>query len=186
MHRKLLAGGAALVVGATVALGTLPGASLQASAQSLPDEVLLQPTPRTPYGDQPLSGLAFLEGLRTYAAAIDTAHAVEYIDTLKLAEYAAAQARADARAPSRVRGRSSRCGSNFECFKACTTGRESHGNYAAVSGSGTYRGAWQFDQRTWESNGGTGDPAAATPAQQDAVAQATWQRRGTQPWGGMC
>lgn len=60
--------------------------------------------------------------------------------------------------------------------------KESGGNYQAVSKSGKYRGAYQFDQRTWESNGGTGDPAAASPAEQDRIAAATYARRGSQPW----
>jgi hypothetical protein len=101
----------------------------------------------------------------------------KYVDALHAAE--AAQVR------SRRRG-GSRCHGDFECFKACTIGRESRGNYNAVSSSGTYRGAWQFDQRTWAANGGTGDPAAATPQQQDSVAYNTWRASGNQPWGGMC
>ncbi len=59
---------------------------------------------------------------------------------------------------------------------------ESSGNYAAVSSSGRYRGAYQFDQQTWESVGGTGDPADATPAEQDALAAKLFAERGAQPW----
>jgi hypothetical protein len=59
---------------------------------------------------------------------------------------------------------------------------ESGGNYAAVSASGRYRGAYQFDQQTWESVGGTGDPAAATPAEQDYRAKLLYQRRGARAW----
>lgn len=60
--------------------------------------------------------------------------------------------------------------------------RESGGNYSAVSPSGRHRGAYQFDQRTWESVGGSGDPAAAPPEEQDARAAELMRRRGTQPW----
>jgi hypothetical protein len=60
--------------------------------------------------------------------------------------------------------------------------RESGGNYAAVSTTGKYRGAYQFDARTWASVGGTGDPAAASPEEQDARAAKLMRRRGTQPW----
>src|SRR3954468_5212029 len=47
---------------------------------------------------------------------------------------------------------------------------ESGGNPRAVSRSGRYRGKFQFDQATWESAGGTGDPAAAPESTQDRIA----------------
>ncbi len=59
---------------------------------------------------------------------------------------------------------------------------ESGGNYGAVSATGKYRGAYQFDARTWQSVGGSGDPAAASPAEQDARAAELMRQRGTQPW----
>lgn len=59
---------------------------------------------------------------------------------------------------------------------------EATGNYRAVSPGGTYRGAYQFDQRTWETVGGTGDPIDASPAEQDLRAQILYSRRGNQPW----
>lgn len=59
---------------------------------------------------------------------------------------------------------------------------ESGGDYTAVSPDGTYRGAYQFDRQTWAAVGGTGDPADATPAEQDARAQTLYDRRGTSPW----
>lgn len=68
--------------------------------------------------------------------------------------------------------------SGWERLRNC----ESGGNYQAVSGSGRYRGAYQFDQRTWESVGGVGDPAAASPEEQDARAKMLYARRGRSPW----
>jgi hypothetical protein len=59
---------------------------------------------------------------------------------------------------------------------------ESGGDYTIVSATGRYRGAYQFDQRTWESVGGTGDPAAATPAEQDLRARILYERRGARAW----
>ncbi len=59
---------------------------------------------------------------------------------------------------------------------------ESSGDYRAISASGTYRGAYQFDLATWQSVGGTGDPAEADPAEQDLRAQLLEARRGSQPW----
>ena len=59
---------------------------------------------------------------------------------------------------------------------------ESTHNYAAISPTGTYRGAYQFDYATWQTVGGTGDPAAAPPEEQDARARELYARRGPQPW----
>lgn len=59
---------------------------------------------------------------------------------------------------------------------------ESRGNYGIVSASGRYRGAYQFDRRTWAGAGGSGDPAAASPAEQDHRALLLMRQRGTRPW----
>lgn len=65
---------------------------------------------------------------------------------------------------------------------ACIRSYESGGDYGAVSPSGKYRGAYQFDRQTWSSVGGVGDPAAAPAAEQDARAWALYQSRGLAPW----
>ena len=66
---------------------------------------------------------------------------------------------------------------------------ESTDNYQAVSPSGTYRGAYQFDQPTW--NGVAErhfpwlvnlDPVDVNPWWQDAMTRALWSERGAQPW----
>ncbi len=59
---------------------------------------------------------------------------------------------------------------------------ESGGNYRAVSASGRYRGAYQFDQRTWNGAGGTGDPAQAPAWEQDQRAQLLFAQRGARAW----
>lgn len=69
-------------------------------------------------------------------------------------------------------------GEGLADIRAC----ESGGDYGAVSSSGKYRGAYQFDQQTWESVGGSGDPADASPAEQDQRAAALQQQRGSSPW----
>jgi hypothetical protein len=59
---------------------------------------------------------------------------------------------------------------------------ESGGNPSAVSADGRYRGKYQFDRATWERLGGTGDPAAASEAEQDRLAAKLLAERGTSPW----
>ena len=58
---------------------------------------------------------------------------------------------------------------------------ESSNNYLVNTGNGYY-GAYQFDQSTWESVGGTGRPHWAEPAIQDARARLLYARRGWTPW----
>jgi hypothetical protein len=66
---------------------------------------------------------------------------------------------------------------------------ESTDNYQALSRAGLYRGAYQFDMRTWNDiasrhfpwlNGV--DPAIAEPYWQDAMARALFTERGRLPW----
>lgn len=59
---------------------------------------------------------------------------------------------------------------------------ESGGDPRAFSPRGQYRGKYQFDRPTWASVGGTGDPAAASEAEQDMRAILLLAMRGTQPW----
>jgi peptidoglycan hydrolase-like protein with peptidoglycan-binding domain len=59
---------------------------------------------------------------------------------------------------------------------------ESGGNLAAQSPDGRYFGKYQFSQPTWEAMGGSGSPAAADEATQDALAYKLFQARGTAPW----
>jgi Transglycosylase-like domain len=68
--------------------------------------------------------------------------------------------------------------STLEAIASC----ESGGNPAAVSSDGTYRGLYQFDSGTWESVGGSGDPAAASAAEQTYRAALLYSRSGSSPW----
>lgn len=79
-------------------------------------------------------------------------------------------------------------------FLVCTRRRESGGNYSVVSRSGTYRGAYQFSRSTWDSTARHAgrldlvgvDPAAAAPADQDAMALDLYRWQGASPWLGRC
>jgi Transglycosylase-like domain len=66
----------------------------------------------------------------------------------------------------------------LESIAAC----ESGGNPEAVSADGTYRGLYQFDQGTWESVGGHGDPAQASAAEQSYRAALLYSESGSSPW----
>jgi peptidoglycan hydrolase-like protein with peptidoglycan-binding domain len=59
---------------------------------------------------------------------------------------------------------------------------ESGGDPTAVSADGVYRGKYQFTRATWRDMGGSGDPAAADEATQDAMAAKLYAARGTAPW----
>jgi hypothetical protein len=58
---------------------------------------------------------------------------------------------------------------------------ESGGNPATNTGNGFY-GKYQFTQQTWASVGGTGNPAAASEAEQDRRAAMLYEREGSSPW----
>jgi Transglycosylase-like domain len=66
----------------------------------------------------------------------------------------------------------------LEAIAAC----ESGGDPAIVSSDGSYRGKYQFDFGTWESVGGSGDPAAAPEAEQDYRAALLYAQSGSSPW----
>ena len=77
-------------------------------------------------------------------------------------------------------------------FLQCVVQAESGGNYAAVSPGGTYMGAFQFGQSTWDlaaqAAGLPGlvgvPPNTASRADQDTVAVALYALDGQQPWLG--
>jgi hypothetical protein len=70
-------------------------------------------------------------------------------------------------------------------LRAC----ESGGRYDAVSPGGTYRGAYQFGQGTWDGVAARHypwlagqNPARIEPWWQDAMARALYAERGWSPW----
>ncbi|HEX7279827.1 MAG TPA: transglycosylase family protein [Solirubrobacterales bacterium] len=66
----------------------------------------------------------------------------------------------------------------LEAIASC----ESGGDPTIVSSDGTYRGKYQFSVSTWESVGGSGDPAAAPEAEQDYRAALLYAQAGSSPW----
>lgn len=98
----------------------------------------------------------------------------------------AADIRADERALARKREREEEerfaglgvSMATLESIASC----ESGGDPTAVSSDGSYRGKYQFDFGTWESMGGSGDPAAAPEAEQDYRAALLYAQSGSSPW----
>lgn len=68
-------------------------------------------------------------------------------------------------------------GGQLASIRAC----ESGGNYSTNTGNGFY-GAYQFTQQSWEAVGGTGNPAAASPAEQDKRAAMLMAQSGSGNW----
>jgi Transglycosylase-like domain len=66
-------------------------------------------------------------------------------------------------------------------YLAAIAACESGGNPAADTGNGFY-GKYQFTLSTWQSVGGSGNPAAAPEAEQDRRAAALYAQQGSSPW----
>jgi hypothetical protein len=66
----------------------------------------------------------------------------------------------------------------LQAIAAC----ESGGDPSAIGGGGLYRGKYQFSTSTWAAVGGSGDPAAASEAEQDKRAAMLYARTGPSSW----
>ncbi|MEY8016194.1 resuscitation-promoting factor RpfC [Mycobacterium sp. HUMS_12744610] len=66
---------------------------------------------------------------------------------------------------------------NWDAIAQC----ESGGNWHANTGNGEY-GGLQFKPSTWARYGGVGNPAAASRAEQIAVAERVFAEEGVEPW----
>ena len=86
------------------------------------------------------------------------------------------------RATARARRRAARAASTASPALQAIAACESGGNPRAIGGGGAFRGKYQFDQGTWASVGGSGDPAAAPEAEQDRRAAMLYARSGSSPW----
>lgn len=154
-------------------------------------------------GDQPDVYGAVVDAqaaVAAYLAEQDRLAVEAYLVSVHEEEVRRAAARAPAR-PAAASGStlapsSGSCAGDVECFLACTIDHESRsaGVYTAVSPGGTYRGAYQFDQPTWNNavaNAGYPQyvgvpPNLAPPEVQDAAATWLYSVAGNRPWGGRC
>ena len=66
---------------------------------------------------------------------------------------------------------------NWDAIAQC----ESGGNWSTNTGNGAY-GGLQFKQATWSSNGGIGNPAAASRDEQIRVAENVLRSQGLKAW----
>ena len=88
------------------------------------------------------------------------------------------------------RRRASSGGNVLDCIRH----RESRGQYDVVNSSSGAAGAYQFMPGTWNTNAASAgrsdlvgvNPANASPADQDAMAQHLLATQGLAPWGGGC
>ena len=198
MQHRLRAALVPAVAIATLALGAAQFRTQSAVAQP---ERLDELSVRRPAAASALAALApygIAQGAAENAAAGAFAELARQQTGQWLAGIVAAQQEQQAAASgarsSGASGGTSGDAANSGDFLECTKNRESHGDYGAVSSSGTYRGAYQFHQNTWDNTAesagrpdlvGT-DPAAAAPADQDAMAQSLYESQGNAPWGGRC
>ena len=121
-----------------------------------------------------------VESAKTQVAAQVTVAPVNEVVSVGTKEAPAAPAPAPAApAPSGDAGPiPSSGGLNWPALAQCEAG----GNPQAVNPSGKYMGLYQFDQQTWNANGGSGSPLDASAAQQTAIAQNLYNARGISPW----
>jgi hypothetical protein len=130
------------------------------------------------------AGTAATRAAEAEAARVAEAEAARVAAEAEAARVAAEQAAA-ARAEAERAAAASSMGGGWAALRRC----ESGGDYGAVSASGSYRGAYQFSRSTWNSVAARShphlvgvDPAAAAPADQDAMALALYRSSGSSPW----
>jgi len=107
-----------------------------------------------------------LHGVATKGGIVRSATKAELRRSIRVLKRASAPAPASTASPQ------------LEAIAAC----ESGGDPTAIGGGGLYRGKYQFTYGTWQSVGGTGDPAAAPEAEQDRRAAILLTRDGTGQW----
>lgn len=125
-----------------------------------------------------------------YVSAVEAAHQQAVSDFLR-AVAAATETKRNRPAPQR-RAAATQSSSGGGDFFACVRHHESRGNYGVVNRSSGAAGAYQFMPTTWNNaarDAGRGDlvgvnPAAASPADQDAMARYVYSTQGARPWNG--
>jgi Transglycosylase-like domain len=141
---------------AFVPVSKLPGAGLQRTYLSLYGEAVRR-------GTEPGRNI-LLRGEKTEDGRVRAAKREELRDSIRVLR------RMTAPAPQ--------ASPALEAIAAC----ESGGDPTAIGGGGLYRGKYQFSYETWQSVGGSGDPAVAPEAEQDRRAAMLLARDGAGHW----
>ncbi|MBK5288020.1 MAG: transglycosylase family protein [Acidimicrobiia bacterium] len=189
--------GRALAIGSGL-LVTMTGTALLGSASAAADNAVRTPAASSSRNikasvARPSALPAVDPAIRARSEVVARARFFEHVNRVKWLETiafneAAARARARANAP---RTSSSGSGGNvLECIKR----RESRGQYDVVNSSSGAAGAYQFMPGTWDNNARSAgrtdlvgvNPANASAADQDQMAQHLLATQGLRPWGGSC
>ena len=153
------------------------------------------PAPTAHADDAALNdAVRFVQGVQldeavAFVKSVQLAEVTAYVESVQGQEIAAfVEAATVSRSAPRV---SSSGGDALSCIKW----RESRGDYTVHNSHGSgASGAYQFMPGTWNSIAASSgradlvglDPAAAAPADQDAMAAALYAQQGSAPWGGAC
>lgn len=186
--------GRALAIGSGL-LVTMTGTALIGTATAAADGAVrasaARPHRTTPAVARPSTLPTVDPAIQARSAEVARARFFEHVNRVKwletiAANEAAARARANAARPAR----SSNGGNVLDCIKH----RESRGQYDVVNSSSGAAGAYQFMPGTWDNNARSAgrtdlvgvNPANASAADQDQMAQHLLATQGLRPWGGSC
>jgi len=197
MHKRML-----LVVAPLCVVALAAGVAFAAPMAAEPDNPhAVRPIAASPQ-DPTAYSIRSLGEVVVYVQAVQGTQLRAFLDFLggelaAQAEQAAQAAAAAAAAQARpaVTSSAAPASGGDGGFLDCVKQRESRGDYGVhnTQGSGA-SGAYQFLPSTWDSIASSSgrsdlvgmDPAAASPADQDAMAAELYSQQGTAPWGGGC
>lgn len=163
---------AALVAAQGTPMSAVPASSTELAATARPEPAPVVPSSRVFDG---LDGQVYLHSVHAENVAAAAARAAQKAaDAARRAEAAKEAAKASRSKPGQ---RSPGAGGGWAALRNC----ESGGNYANKENP-KYRGAYQFSYATWASVGGSGDPANASPEEQDMRARMLFERSGAGQW----
>ncbi len=187
MNGRAIAIGSGLLVAATgTALVASASAAAESAARRAPHaERRAHSSVDLPSVDPAMKARMHAVQVRAWTRAVDDANAARW--------YAAVAANIARQRAATSSHRSSSGGSGTGVL-ACIKQRESRGQYGVVNSSSGAAGAYQFMPGTWNNtarSAGRADlvgvnPANASAADQDAMAQHLLATQGLGPWGGGC
>jgi hypothetical protein len=199
MRTALLLFGASVcvaVIGASIALAPASGAEYPSGRRldephaMRPIAAYSRPHPSNGSGNHLAEITAALDADR-YQRALRQVELVSYLDSVTVPSPEEAQVIVET-----FRSNPTTRPTDPGTFLSCVRQRESGGDYSIheLTGASQAAGAYQFLPTTWNSiAGSTGrsdlvgvDPANASPADQDAMAQGLFAQQGAAPWGGGC